>query len=339
MRHHLRLSLILLAGALSGCGGGGSGGNGSSSGATAAAPTPSVIAAPARGSVIGAASAVPVVVSSSQTVATLDPPTLTQMLEALQSGFSKITGTPTCSITPYTVQYNTVGGQGEATTASAAIMVPSGANPSCSGARPVILYAHGTTADKTYNMARLGQNSEARLIAAMYAAQGFIVVAPNYTGYDTSALSYHPYLNAEAQSADMADALRAARLSFAGIGATASTRLLVTGYSQGAYVALATQRAMQTEYGSEFMVTAASGMSGPYALSQTSGTVFGGSPTVGVTLFLPLLINSAQHSATPAYTLSSEVYESQYASGIASLLPGLLSTSDLVSQGKLPATA
>ncbi|HEV7814523.1 MAG TPA: hypothetical protein VGP06_05395, partial [Janthinobacterium sp.] len=45
------------------------------------------------------------------------------------------------------------------------------------------------------------------------------------------------------------------------------------------------------------------------------------------------------HSATPAYTLSSEVYESQFASGIASLLPGLLSTSDLVSQGKLPATA
>ena len=34
------------------------------------------------------------------------------------------------------------------------------------------------------------------MIAAMYAAQGFIVVAPNYAGYDISTLGYHPYLNA-----------------------------------------------------------------------------------------------------------------------------------------------
>ena len=27
----------------------------------------------------------------------------------------------------------------------------------------------------------------------MFAAQGYIVVAPNYAGYDISTLGYHPY--------------------------------------------------------------------------------------------------------------------------------------------------
>ena len=54
-------------------------------------------------------------------------------------------------------------------------------------------------------------NAEGLLIAATFAAQGYIVVAPNYAGYDTSALAYHPYLNADQQSKDMIDALTAAR--------------------------------------------------------------------------------------------------------------------------------
>ena len=54
-------------------------------------------------------------------------------------------------------------------------------------------------------------NTEGALIAAMFAAQGYIVVAPNYAGYDTSTLAYHPYLNADQQSKDMMDALTAAR--------------------------------------------------------------------------------------------------------------------------------
>lgn len=325
-------ALLSFSLSLAGCGGGGS------SGGSVALTPPPVVTAPARGALIGSATLVPALLPNGTTTTTLSPAAMTQMLENVETGFSKITGAPVCSITSYTVRYKTVGGQGEATDASAAVMAPSGSDPSCSGLRPVLLYAHGTTADKTYDMAKIGQNSEARLIAAVFAGQGFIVVAPNYTGYNTSSLPYHPYLNAEAQASDMIDAMRAARASFAGIGVSAAARLFVTGYSQGGYVALATQKAMQAEFPSEFSVTATSGMSGPYALLQTSDNVFNGNPTQGVTLFLPLLINSAQHSSTPAYTAATDVYEAPYASGIENLLPGTLSTGDLVAQNKLPAT-
>ncbi|MFX5464662.1 lipase family protein, partial [Acinetobacter baumannii] len=86
-------------------------------------------------------------------------------------------------------------------------------------------------------------------------AQGFIVVASNYAGYDTSALPYHPYLNADQQASDMVDSLRAARKAFPAIGAQDSGKLVISGYSQGGYVAMATQRAMQTTYASEFKVS------------------------------------------------------------------------------------
>jgi hypothetical protein len=116
----------------------------------------------------------------------------------------QLTFSPTCTVNVYHLEYETVGGAGEATTASAALMVPTGSGSSCTGARPLVMYAHGTNTSKTFNMADLTNNSEALLMASVFASQGYIVVAPNYAGYDTSTLPYHPYLNGTQQSDDMA---------------------------------------------------------------------------------------------------------------------------------------
>ncbi len=67
----------------------------------------------------------------------------------------KLVFTPACTVTVYHLQYETVGGQGEATTASGALMVPGGADPSCQGPLPVVLYAHGTSPAKAYDIANL----------------------------------------------------------------------------------------------------------------------------------------------------------------------------------------
>jgi hypothetical protein len=45
------------------------------------------------------------------------------------------------------------------TTASGALMVPSGLGAVCTGARPIVLYAHGTTTDRAFNMGNM-QNAE-----------------------------------------------------------------------------------------------------------------------------------------------------------------------------------
>ncbi len=317
---------------LSACGGGTTAG-GTPAGVTA--PTP--VQAPLRGSLVGAAAAV-AVTAGGASVTTLAPSVLAGFLESAQKGTTLVAGEPQCSVSVYRVRYNTVGGAGEATDASAAIFVPSGSAASCTNSRPVLLYAHGTSLQKSYDMADIAGNTEARLAAAVFAAQGFIVVAPNYAGYAGSSLGYHPYLDRVAQSADMLDALRAARTSFAAIGARDSGKLMVAGYSQGGYVALAAQRAMQ-EAGSEFALTAAAGLSGPYALARFGDELFGGAPRNGATVIVPMIVNAGQHASAALYRTPADVYEAQYAATIADLVPGTLGSGELVSQGKLPATA
>jgi Prolyl oligopeptidase family len=246
--------------------------------------------------------------------------------------------TPACTVTVYHLQYETVGGQGEATTASGALMVPSGADPSCQGPLPVVLYAHGTSPAKDYDIADLtgtqgDVNDEAVLMATVFAARGYIVVAPNYAGYDTSTLSYHPYLVGAQQSHDMMDALTAARSALASVGATASSKLFVTGYSQGGYVALATVSAMQT---AGITVTAAGPMSGPYALSAFGDAIFLGEPNGSAVLNFTFVADSYQHSYGNVYTDPTDIFSPQYATNIGSLLPSTTSTSDLYAQGLLP---
>src|SRR6202000_700233 len=114
--------------------------------------------------------------------------------------------------------------------------------------QPIVLYAHGTQTDRAFTMTDLS-NDEALALAALFASQGYIVVAPNYAGYDTSTLAYHPYLIAAQQSQDMIDALKAARTALPAVttgttGTTDNGQLFIAGYSQGGYVAMATQRAM-----------------------------------------------------------------------------------------------
>jgi hypothetical protein len=245
---------------------------------------------------------------------------------------------PVCTVDVYHLQYETVGGQGEATTASGALMVPSGADPSCQGPRPVVVYAHGTNAEKAFNIANLSDtgNSEGVLLAAVFAAEGYIVVAPNYAGYDTSSLSYHPYLVADQQSHDMTDALTAARTAFSTVGANASSKLFVTGYSQGGYVALATLRAMQT---AGISVTAAAPMSGPYALSAFGDAIFMGEPNGSATINFAFVASAYQHSYGNLYTNPTDVFSAQYATNIATLLPTTTTTSNLYAQGMLPQNA
>ena len=153
-------------------------------------------------------------------IASLDAATFGAELGATASGAQllEVAGTPTCGVDFYYIQYNTVDGTDEPTTASGALMVPTGSSAQCSGGRPIVLYGHATDTDRATNIADITNtgNTEGALIAAMFAAQGYIVVAPNYAGYDTSTLSYHPYLNADQQSKDMIDALAAARTALPG---------------------------------------------------------------------------------------------------------------------------
>jgi pimeloyl-ACP methyl ester carboxylesterase len=242
---------------------------------------------------------------------------------------------PECSIDVYQIQYETVGGKGEAATASGALMVPTSGSTSCQGARPIVLYAHGTTSQKSFNIAQIStsSNGEGLILAAVFAAQGYIVVAPNYAGYDTSDLPYHPYLVADQQSKDMIDALTAAKSALPIANVSSNGKVFVTGYSQGGYVAMATHRAMQA---ANMAPTASAPMSGPYALSAFGDAIFMGEVPGRAPFNLTFIVDSYQQTYGNVYTNTTDVFESPYATGIGTLLPSSSSASDLYAQGRLP---
>jgi hypothetical protein len=274
--------------------------------------------------------------SPAQLLSTVTAPSLLLELNlAANLPLLSLSGTPVCDILIYHLEYATVGGANEATTASAALMVPSGLGAKCTGARPIVLYAHGTTTDQSFNMANM-QNAETLLLAALFASQGYIVVAPNYAGYDTSTLPYTPYLIADQQSKDMIDALTAARTALPLASATLTQdngQLFITGYSQGGYVAMATHRAMQNL---GMRVTASAPLSGPYALAAFVDAVFYGEVNGGGPVSATFLLTAYQHAYGNIYTSANEVFEAQYAPGMDSLLPSTTPRSQLYSEGKLP---
>lgn len=250
-------------------------------------------------------------------------------------------GSPVCDIAAYKIQYATIGSLDEPTTASGGLLVPAGSEARCTGGRPIVLYAHGTSTDADFDISNLDdqRNVEGLLMAVYFASQGFIVVAPNYTGYDTSTLPYHPYLVAEAQSADMVDALAAARSALPVAEAARTTdggKLFVTGYSQGGYVAMATQRTLE-EAGAT--VTAAAPMSGPYALAAFVDAVFAGRVNGGSTVVGPYLFTAYQRTYGDVYAQPAEMFEAPYADGIETLLPADAPRSELYAQGRLPRDA
>jgi hypothetical protein len=276
-------------------------------------------------------------------IASLNAASFSAELSANATGAQllQLTGAPACGVDFYYLRFYTVGAAGEATESTGALMVPTGAAPACSGPRPIVLYAHGTQSDKTMNIADITNtaNSEGVLIAAMFAAQGYIVVAPNYAGYDTSTLGYHPFLNATQQSGEMMDILAAARTALPNTMSSATSdsgKLFITGYSEGGHVAMATQRAMEA---AGAMVTAAAPMSGPYALEAFGDAIFFGDVNIGSTEFAPLITTSYQKAYGNIYSSPTDIYSSTYASGIETVLPNATPISTLFANNTLPETA
>src|SRR5208283_59938 len=166
---------------------------------------------------------------------------------------------------------------------------------------------------------------------------GYIVVAPNYAGYDISTLGYHPFINAAQQSGEMMDILSAARAALPTINSATSDngQLFITGYSEGGHVAMATQRTMQA---AGVKVTAVAPMSGPYALEAFGDTIFYGGVDLGSTQFAPLLANSYQHAYGNVNIATNPIFSTFYQVA-ETLLPSDTPIDTIFAEGMLPETA
>jgi acetyl esterase/lipase len=270
---------------------------------------------------------------SQRLVATLDAARLDAV--AAQSAAGSLAGRAACDVALHAIVHATVAPGGERASASAALLVPRGAG--CPAPHPIVAYSRGTEVVRARTMAD-PDHRETRLLAAMLAAHGYVVVATDYLGFGGSTLPYHPYLHADSQASVNVDAIRAARSALAAMGVADSGRLFVAGHSQGGHAALATHRAIERAQPAGVTVTASGPMAGPYDLVDTflEGARRLPVGTAGSTVFLPFVLTSWQRVYGDLYATPADHFREPYASGIERLLPGAATFGQLQSTGRLP---
>ncbi len=267
-----------------------------------------------------------------------EPATITTLtvaqIDALTAahGQQALTGKAKCDVQFIAINFNTIGVKSEPANSSGVLMLPAG--PCAQTAAPLLAYSRGTEVNRDRTLAN-PNDTETAALAAIFAAQGYAVVAPDYLGYAKSTYTYHPYIHADSEATTMVDAIRAARAVVAKSGAPLNGKVFVTGYSQGGHASMSTHRAIERDYGNEFQLAAAAHLAGPYNVSGGFADV--AHPSSGSQFFGPMMITSWQKVYGNIYTDVNQVFKAPYASYIESLLPSSGSTfTNLVTSGKLP---
>lgn len=255
--------------------------------------------------------------------------TITELNKTIaDNGLQALTGTAKCDVKVVQINYQTPGVQpGEMTNASAAVLVPSGDDPSCKGPLPLLAFARGTKLDKKHTNADLNDSST-MLLMTFFASQGYAVVATDYLGYALSGYPYHPYMHADTEASAVIDSIRAARKVAPSLGLALNGKIMVSGYSQGGHAAMATQRAIERDNAGEFNLVAAAHLAGPYNVSQAliDGVA---NPILGVQKYVPFQVTAWQKIYGNLYSNVSDVFNAPYASFIEALLPAANYPADL----------
>jgi pimeloyl-ACP methyl ester carboxylesterase len=247
------------------------------------------------------------------------------------SGLQPLTGTARCDVRVVALNYGTVGVHSERTNASGVMLVPAGACASAS--HPLVAYAKGTDVQKPRTLAN-PSDSETFLLASMYAAQGYAVVATDYLGFAKSAYPYHPYLHADSEASSVVDSIRAARSAAASQGANLSGKVMVTGYSQGGHASMAAHRAIERDNAGEINLVAGAHLAGPYNLS---GSIRLPNAIAGYQFFVPYIVTSWQKIYGNIYSNVTQAFKAPYSGYIENLLPNpTLTYTTLVTTGALP---
>ncbi len=240
------------------------------------------------------------------------------------SGLQAISGVAKCDVKIVALNYYTPGVNGDRTNASGVMLVPTGSGAGCTTAAGLVAYAKGTDVMKPRTLASTA-DPETFLLAAMYAAQGYAVVATDYLGFAKSSFSYHPYLHADSEASSVIDSIRAARNAASSVGANLSGKVMLAGYSQGGHASMAAHRAIERDNAGEINVVAGAHLAGPYNLS---GSLKVTNAIAGVQFFVPYLVTAWQKVYGNIYSSVGAAFKAPYAGWIENLLPSPTLTYD-----------
>jgi pimeloyl-ACP methyl ester carboxylesterase len=166
--------------------------------------------------------------------------------------------------TAYRLTYNTVSPSGKAVVASGAVYVPD-----TKGALPLFNYNHGTIFPSKEGSAPsyMGAYDAEGGIGKLFAANGYLVVMPDYIGYGSTKNLEHPYGAYHINAGAVTDMLYAVKEFCRDKELTLSGKNFFSGWSEGAAVTLATVLDLEKNHDENFKPTATVLNAGPYYTS------------------------------------------------------------------------
>ena len=166
------------------------------------------------------------------------------------------------------VTYATLGAGGEHIIASGAIFIPLGHDD-----QPLLSIQHGTETKRNLVASVHPENSVEGMVGLVTASTGYFSLVPDYPGFGVSE-EMHPYMHAESLIPSVIDFMRAGKEICESRALSLNGKIFLTGYSEGGYVTLAAQKAIEEKHPGEFDLTAVAPLAGPYDLKGMMDSIF-----------------------------------------------------------------
>lgn len=182
------------------------------------------------------------------------------------------------SVNQVAVQYKSVLPNGDTIPLSGKIFLPKNKH-----AKHIIIASHYTIC------ANKEAPSNTYSIEGIYAIKDYIVLMPDYIGYGITDSLTHPYLHLQSSVSSAIDLLNAAIPYLKANEYTFYNSIILIGYSQGAAVTLALQKALEEQYADIYPINRVFAGAGPYDLGATFDFYLQ-QPTTDLPCALPMLI-------------------------------------------------
>lgn len=225
------------------------------------------------------------------------------------------------------VNYYTADGKGNQIITSGAFFIPQGIDNLA-----LMSFQHGTESKRELVASVSPTNSTEGIIALMTASMGYMTVVADYPGFGVSNMM-HPYFHAESLIPCVIDFMRAGKSYCQVNQITLDGRIFLSGYSEGGYLTLITQKEIEEKHTGEFSLTAVAPMAGLYDLKGTTDTIMASEDfvtTAYVAYFLTV------YNEIYGWDRLDDIFQEPYASKMPSLFDGSKTWGEIINQ--LPVT-
>ncbi len=204
-------------------------------------------------------------ISKTQSLGTYTSDDIQQIFDAANI---QIPFTLNYAVEVFSVEYYTVDKDNNIAKVSGAFMIPEGINN-----LPLLSLQHGTETKADLVASVSPTNSTEGMVGLITASMGYFTVVPDYIGFGVSD-QRHPYMHMASLIPSVIDFMRAGKSYTSEHQISLNGQVFLTGYSEGGFVTLGTQKSIEGEYSNEFSLTAVAPSAGPYDLKGMTDTIF-----------------------------------------------------------------